>query len=159
MRIILAAVVNLVVGAGAQGAAGQTFDGAPTWGEFRLSAESMTPDAHLLALTAGGEVEAATRPGADPDQCKGFTAASPDAQLVWSGADGVVRLSAMSNADTVLVVRTPDGALVCDDDSGEDANPSIPLTVRAGRYDIWVGAYSQGERKKAVLSVAATESF
>ena len=159
MRLILAAAVSLIVAGVAPNAEAQTFEGAPTGGEFRLSAESMTPDAHLLPVTAGGEVEVATRPGADPDDCKGFTAASPDARLVWSGADGVVRLSAVSNADTVLVVRTPAGALICDDDSGEDANPSIPLPVQAGRYDIWLGTYSQGERKKAVLSVAATASF
>lgn len=159
MRLILAAAIGFIAGAFAQSALAQSFEGAPTYGEFRLSAAEMTPDAHLLPVTAGGEVEVATRPGADPEDCKGFIATVPDARLVWTGPEGAVRLSAVSNADTVLVVRGPDGAFVCDDDSGEDANPSIALAAHAGRYDIWVGTYSQGERKKAVLSAAATASF
>ena len=136
----------------------QAADGPPTYGEFRLSAEGL-PDESLLSVVAGGAVEAALRAGSDTAACKGFTASAPDARLVWTGESAGVRLSAVSNADTTLVVRTPDGRWLCDDDSGEDANPSIALTAQAGRYDIWVGTYSKEERKKAVLSASATFSF
>lgn len=157
MRLILAAAtLSVATVMGATGAIAQ--QAAPTYGEFRLDAQGL-PDESLLSVVAGGEVEAAQRAGPDASDCKGFTAAAPDARLVWSGPAAGVRLSAVSNADTTLIVRGPDGAWLCDDDSGEDANPSISLTAQAGRYDIWVGTYSQGERKKAVLSASATSSF
>jgi len=157
MRLILAAAtLSVATVMGATGAIAQ--QAAPTYGEFRLDAQGL-PDESLLSVVAGGEVEAAQRAGPDASECKGFTASAPDARLVWSGPAAGVRLSAVSNADTTLIVRGPDGAWLCDDDSGEDANPSISLTAQAGRYDIWVGTYSQGERKKAVLSASATSSF
>lgn len=157
MRLIFAAA-TLALATVTAASAAMAQQAAPTYGEFRLDAQGL-PEASLLSVVAGGEVEAAERAGTDAPDCKGFTASAPDARLVWSGPGAGVRLSAVSNADTTLIVRGPDGRWLCDDDSGEDANPSISLTAEEGLYEIWVGTYSQGERKKAVLSASATSSF
>lgn len=73
---------------------------------------------------------------------------------VWRGAT-----SALSNADTTLVVKGPDGTWYCDDDDGEDSNPSVELTPDVGRYEIWIGTCSEGEIKKAVPGISEATSF
>lgn len=49
----------------------------------------------------------------------------------------------LGDCDTVILVRTPSGAWVFDDDNGPGRNARIRLAApREGRYEIWVG--SQG---------------
>jgi len=58
-----------------------------------------------------------------------------------------------------LVVNGPDGTWYCDDDGGEDSNPSVELTPAVGRYEIWIGTCSEGEIKKAVPGISEVTSF
>ncbi len=52
-------------------------------------------------------------------------------------------------SDTTLAVRTPDGTLVCNDDSGDPANtlnPAVDVeSAVPGDYQIFVGGYSGGD--------------
>lgn len=135
----------------------QDFDADPTYGEFHLE-PGFDPDPALLSVLAGGSVDAESK----FENCQGYISASPDVRLFWDGqsASGLtIKISVMSNADTTLVVNGPDGSWYCDDDSGEDSNPSIELAPTAGRYEIWIGTYSEGELKKAVLGISEVSSF
>jgi hypothetical protein len=50
---------------------------------------------------------------------------------------------AEGNQDTTLLINTPDGSWVCDDDGHTGTNPLVVLPKAAeGLYDIWVGTYS-----------------
>lgn len=158
MRTKTAAVV-LALTAWSVSASGltQDFDADPTYGEFHLS-PGFDPDPGMLSLMAGGDVDAATK----FEDCQGYVSAAPDVRLFWEGESQsglTIKISAISNADTTLIVNGPDGSWYCDDDSGEDSNPSVELSPIAGRYEIWVGTYSSGEIKKAVLSVSEVSSF
>lgn len=149
-----AAVASFMV-AGA--AAAQNYDADPNYGELTLSA-GFTPDPALLSLLAGGNIDASSK----YQGCSGFISEAPDMRLFWDGSGkGApnLKISALSNADTTLVVNGPDGRWYCDDDGGEDANPLVELSPRAGRYEIWVGTYSEGETKRAVLSISEVSSF
>lgn len=153
--ILAAAATACVMIAGA--ASAQDYDADPNYGELSLSA-GFTPDPALLSLLAGGDVSAADK----FEGCTGFVSTAPDMRLFWDGsAKGALNLkiSALSNADTTLVVNGPDGRWYCDDDGGEDSNPLVELTPLAGRYEIWVGTYTQGETKRAVLSISEISSF
>lgn len=154
-NLAIAAASAFFMTAGAVSA--QDFDADPNYGELTLSA-GFTPDPALVSLLAGGSVNAADK----NSDCAGFISDAPDMRLFWdgSGKGGPnLKISALSNADTTLVVNGPDGRWYCDDDSGEDSNPLVELTPRAGRYEIWVGTYSEGETKRAVLSVSEVSSF
>jgi hypothetical protein len=155
MRSVVLAVVLGVLAAGPVLA--QDFDADPNYGEFHLS-PGFDPDPGMLSLLAGGDIDASSK----FNDCKGFISSAPDVRLFWEGESSsglTIKISAISNADTTLVVNGPDGKWYCNDDDGEDSNPSIELTPVAGRYEIWVGTYSSGETKKAVLGISEISSF
>lgn len=138
--------------------AAQDFAAEPLSGTVRLS-PGFTPDPHLTSLMAGGTIDAASK----FDGCRGYISNAPDVRLFWDATSksGMnIKISALSNADTTLVVNGPDGSWYCDDDSGEGgANPLVELVPVAGRYEIWVGTYSQGDLERAVLSISEVMSF
>lgn len=138
--------------------AAQDFEAEPLSGTVRLSPGFM-PDPHLVSLMAGGTVDASSK----FEDCRGYISNAPDVRMFWDATSksGLnIRISALSNSDTTLVVNGPDGRWYCDDDSGEDgANPLVELVPVAGRYEIWVGTYSQGDLKRAVLGISEVMSF
>lgn len=155
-NLIVAAVATAcVLTAGA--ASAQNTNADPNYGELNLSA-GFTPDPAMLRLQAGGSIDASER----FKGCRGFISATPDVRLIWDGSDKsalTLKFSALSNADTTLIVNDPSGNWHCDDDSGEDSNPLVELSPMPGRYEIWIGTYSNGETKNAVLSVSELFSF
>ncbi|WP_233346946.1 hypothetical protein [Hyphobacterium sp. CCMP332] len=78
------------------------------------------------------------------NQCRGYAASAPDIRINFTGgAFNRINFSALSNADTTLIVNDPNGTWWCDDDSGNGLNPLIELTPISGQYDIWVGTYGR----------------
>jgi len=151
--ILATAAAVTVLGAGV--ASAQNVNATPTYGEFRLR-PGFTPDPGLLSVRAGGSISASnTFTG-----CTGYIASAPDLRLYWDGSGSLsLIISAVSNADTTIIVNGPDGRWYCDDDSGDDSNPSVNLSPVQGRYEIWVGTYSSGDSKPAVVSVSELSSF
>lgn len=151
----VAALAALSTFAGA--ASAQDANADANYGEITLSA-GFTPDPALLSLSAGGSLSASARFSG----CTGYISAEPDVRLYWNGSSKGspnLKISAVSNADTTLIVNGPDGKWYCDDDSGDDSNPLVNLTPMNGRYEIWVGTYSDGQLKRAVLSISEVTSF
>ena len=64
------------------------------------------------------------------------TAAIPNLTLLVQAPDP---------ADTTLVVRTPTGAYLCNDDT-TGYNPAISGAFAPGTYEVFVGAYSSDSR-------------
>ena len=154
MKTTLFAAVGLALAAAAPAVA-QDYNSTPNYGEVRLS-PGFTPDPHLVSMRAGGTIDASTRFNA----CRGFITEQPDMRLFWDGKGTMnLRISAISNADTTIVVNGPNGEWYCDDDSGDDSNPVVTLSPVAGRYEIWVGTYSSGDTKPAVVSISEITNF
>jgi hypothetical protein len=154
MRPIIVAALGLAL-MGAAPAAAQDYNSSTNYGDLRLS-PGFTPDPALVTLRAGGSIDASTR----FNTCRGYITEAPDMRLFWDGSGSLsLKISAMSNADTTLVINGPNGEWYCDDDSGEDSNPSVTMKPTAGRYEIWVGTYSSGETKQAVVSISELSSF
>ncbi|MGQ0531505.1 MAG: peptidase S1 [Caulobacteraceae bacterium] len=151
----LAAAATLLLGAG--GAAAQNWQGAPTYGSVQL-ASGFQPDPYEVQLTAGGPINSRDALGA---ACPGFIANNPDFDLYWTAGSGALPLviSANSQTDTTLVVHTPSGEWLCEDDGGFNAlNPGLRIdNPQSGLYDIWVGTYSAGNAP-AVLSISELSS-
>jgi hypothetical protein len=107
------------------------------FGHVALSSGFAGP--YKITLQAGGEIAADTL----ADGCKGFI---PDRALYsvdfTAGAQPLF-FAATAAEDTTLVVRSPDGAWHCDDDSFGDRNPMVRIDApMSGRYQVWIGVFS-----------------
>ncbi|MCW5717989.1 MAG: hypothetical protein KIS68_09200 [Bauldia sp.] len=124
-------------------------DAVPGFGEGTLNA-GFSPDPTTVDVTAGGPIDAAIVDAA----CNGFITAEPTYRLTYSAASWPLILSAVSEADLTIVVRTPDGEFVCNDDTN-GANPAVRLEQpAAGAYEIWVGTYAPGPTQAGTLFIS-----
>ncbi len=102
-------------------------------------------------LLAGGSFPAFDTFGSN---CNGYVASNPDFLAYVDDAGIDVEMTVRSAEDTTLVVRAPDGQLICDDDSGGDFNPLVVLeSAQIGAYEVWLGTFSSVGNAPAALSV------
>lgn len=156
--VALAAGLALVFSAGSAAAQQQmNWQAPPTYGEVRLTA-GFENDPYTVNLTAGGPLSSQAELGA---ACPGYVASAPDFDLYWTAGSGALPLviSANSQADTTLVVRTPTGEWLCEDDGGFSGfNPGMRIdNPMSGLYDIWVGTYGPNPAP-AVLAISEVSS-
>jgi serine protease Do len=101
----------------------------------------------VVTISAGGSVDVAA--AGYGNECRGFASSAPDYKLSWSGDSTTLQLyfvAATGGQDATLIINKPDGSWSCNDDAPSSLNPVITINnPGAGRYDIWVGAYAQGE--------------
>ena len=126
---------------GATGSRGPDYTLDPAFGSVSLE-EGFLPDPHTVDVIAGGDLDVSV--GA----CSyGYVATAPDYDLYYEtdgGADLFVY--AESKDDTTLLINTPSGEWICNDDGFEGTNPLVAISnAEDGLYNIWVGSYS-GER-------------
>lgn len=118
-------------------AAAQSFGGPPAYGELVYR----SGDAPVSANVRAGGAIAAERLSAD---CWGYLNESPTVALELRSG-GPLYISGATDEDTTLVVRGPDGAVVCDDDGAGYPHPGISYDAAApGRYEIWLATYAAG---------------
>ena len=134
---ITTAQVPLPSSAGAPAAAVPT-GGVPT---ITTVAPGFIPDPQVLAGTAGGTMAANQMNSA----CRGYVTSTPNHIVNVTGNFSTLRLIGSAAGDTTLVVRTPTGAFLCDDDGGGNRNPLVQGAFPAGSYQVWVGTWSSGE--------------
>lgn len=129
----------------------QNFSLPPSFGSVTLRA-GFLPDPHIRNLTAGGAIRAQDR----FRDCRGYIADAPDYSLYYTAGGQDLFINVDADRDTTLVVNGPNGNWYCDDDGGDE--PLNPLLYwsnpPSGRYDIWVGTYSQGTGVPATLFIS-----
>ncbi len=119
-------------------ASAQDVSATPTYGDANLRA-GFSPDPWSRSLQAGGNIDVNVSIGGD---CGGMVANAPDVDLYYTAGTLPLYISVTADADTTLVVNSPDGRWYCNDDyTGLDpavvfGNPS------SGVYNIWVGTFS-----------------
>jgi S1-C subfamily serine protease len=134
---------------------GLDFAASPYYGSAELIA-GFTPDPHTVTISAGGSVDvSAAQYG---NECNGYASSAPDYQLNWSGDSASLQLyfvAADIADDATLIINNPNGTWLCNDDSETSLNPGVTISNPvAGRYDIWVGSYAQGEFIRGVLNIS-----
>lgn len=108
----------------------------PTYG----SATAGPGFSRTIEVAAGGPIAAS-----EVSRCRGSINGPPDYDIRFEPSLGGIALviTAQSAADTILVVQTPSGAFVCDDNSGGGLNPRVSFpSLVAGVYHVWVGSAS-----------------
>ncbi|MCA9532441.1 MAG: hypothetical protein KC593_02135 [Myxococcales bacterium] len=99
------------------------------------------PDPQVLSGTAGGTMQASQMNPA----CRGYVTPTPNHIINATGNFSMLRLVGSAQQDTTLVVRTPAGAFLCDDDGGGNFNPLVQGAFPPGSYQVWVGSYATGQ--------------
>jgi hypothetical protein len=119
------------------------------FGTVQLGA-GFAPDPHQVSLTGGGDLDLSVG-----DCSYGYVSQAPSYELTYSGSGNTdLHFYVRADDDTTLLINTPNGSWVCDDDSLGDSNPQITVTdAPSGVYDIWVGTYS-GQRAGATLYIS-----
>lgn len=112
------------------------FDAAPSGGRLYLEPGIVTDRAPIRLVNRTG-IAAEISP-----DCAGYMDPSrPDTVLTLDRVEPRVTVYAASEADTTLMLRTPDGGILCNDDF-VGLNPGIVMTdAEPGDYAIWVGSY------------------
>jgi hypothetical protein len=109
------------------------------------------PDPVVIMLDAGGELDASSVHA----NCRGWiNPGMPDVALDLSAPTAPINIYAISDDDTTLVVRTPGGSWLCDDDTS-GLNPLVRLGKPSpGRYAIWVGSYASNTYPATELRIS-----
>lgn len=89
------------------------------------------------------------------DGCRGFVSVAPQVVVNAPAAERTRFVTRSEGVDLVMAVRTPDGVLHCDDDSGEGLNPQLDLTLPSGRTAVWVGGFHAEGVGEYALDVGA----
>jgi len=120
------------------------------FGSVTLNA-GFAPDPFTAAITSGGGYSASMV----ASECRGWVAEAPDYSVNYSAGSFDLTIASTSDSDTTLLINGPNGEWYCDDDSGAGLNPLLTFSNPAsGRYDVWVGSYSEGEFANSTLSVS-----
>lgn len=111
------------------------------------------PDPREVTVDAGGNRDARLINAA----CAGMIDFSrPDVNLTYTQGNGQFPLyiSAVSQADTTIVINDPQGNWHCNDDL-EGLNPGVVFQRPAfGLYNIWVGTLDRGPTQPATVRVS-----
>ncbi len=120
-------------------ASAQDVTAEPTYGSESLD-EGFLPDPYELDLTAGGSI------AVDLGACAyGHVAMAPDLDLYYTtSGNSDLYFFAVSGSDTMILVNTPSGDWLCDDDSYDDGDPLLVIpAAEDGLYNVWVGTYGE----------------
>lgn len=89
--------------------------------------------------------------------CTGFVESIPTAVFNWSGESEFIEVFVEGDHDSTLMVYTPSGEYICNDDTapgGDNLNPSIVFeTPEDGRYVIYVGSFEPGETVAGTITI------
>jgi hypothetical protein len=131
-------VSAVLVALAAGPAASQNPNLDPNFGSARLKV-GFTPDPHRVKVASGGVVQ--TELGG----VKAWVSNAPDFRLHYTAGDLPLTFKVEADSDTTLLVNTPDGKWLANDDADGTLNPRITIEKPlSGRYEVWVGSVSRG---------------
>ena len=117
----------------------------PVFGTFTARADGAPAAADLTVRTSQAHPDPA---------CPGrLGAGAPDMTVDWGGGD--LAVWTRTQTDATLTVITPDGDLICDDDT-EGTLPVVAVSGAApGRYAVWLGTFEERTDINATLYAGA----
>ena len=138
LLFLLLVSVNLVTAQGALDPGGE-----PSGGTAAL-APAFSPDPFRTPLVGGGDVDANSRTLGE--ECFGFISVEPDFRLTAQEPFPLLRFIFIADTittDTTLIIRTPGGQFLCNNDSFGTSNPMVDVVnAAAGDYTVWLGGFS-----------------
>ena len=101
-----------------------------------------SPDPRVVGGTAVGEVKARSV----HRKCRGWIAETPDYLLDADTAFFQLFVLGRSRSDVHIVVRKPDGQVLCNDNRKGTKDPMIRADFPIGTTQVWVGVKNEGAR-------------
>jgi hypothetical protein len=101
-----------------------------------------SPDPRVVAGQALGEMRAKSV----HRKCSGWISEAPDYLLDADTAFFQLYVLGRSRSDVLLVVRMPDGSVLCNDNRQGTKDPMIRASFPIGTTQIWVGVKDEGGR-------------
>lgn len=115
-------------------------------------AAGFQPDPVTIPVTAGGLIPVNTL---DVDCYGGHIPLQAQVTLRYEPGDFPLIIRAEADEDATLTVVAPDGAMHCNDDGPSGFDPEVRFDFPlGGLYQIHVGAFSEGGRFPATLSIS-----
>jgi hypothetical protein len=140
--VIVAAIaitIGLFAAAATAGSATTTAQQKTGTAFISINLEAGFPlDPFLVSVQGGGPAAASTF----AQNCAGYVPANPTVTVDFKGKADVLRVFFHSDGDPTLVVQTPDGKFVCNDDTNRlILDPTVEISKPGpGHYDVWVGS-------------------
>ena len=100
-----------------------------------------SPDPRVVSGTAEGEVLAKSI----HRKCRGWISETPDYLLEADTAFFQLYVLGRSRSDVLLVVRKPDGSVLCNDNRQGTKDPMIRSDFPIGTTQVWVGVKAEAE--------------
>ena len=143
---VLGVTAAALVCVGGDRAASQDVSKAPTFGSARLKA-GFEPDPFKVPdVISGGDIQT------DKGGLQAWISNAPDYRLNYTAGEFKLTIKFVGTGDTTLLINTPDGKWVADDDSDGNLNPRITFaTPKSGQYDIWVGTVPKKNEKGTLI--------
>ncbi len=124
----------------------------PNFGDVELE-PGFLPDPYTVDIVSGGGVDVGAA-GIGTD-CVGYATQAPDFDLYLQDDSDELRIFfvAATGEDTALIINTPDGEWLCNDDY-DGTDPMVVIqNAAAGLYDIWVASYSSDVLAEGTLYI------
>lgn len=106
--------------------------------------EGFVPDPRRQEIYVGGTLSAEDRFG---ENCTGAVREVPSARLRYQAGRERLFISLTSEVDNILVVRTPSGRILCNDDRSDDTlDAGLEIEQpESGEYEIYAGLYDEAD--------------
>lgn len=156
-RLTAAALVSLV----AAGALAQTRalvpGGSRSHSGIVTLAGAFEPDPHRVSVRSGGNLD--VRAMDLGPECRGFATERPDVILRYTEpAEHLAFHARATHGDVTMIIHTPDGRWLCDDDGAGGTNPRLDVDAPpGGQYDVWIGSYRADQVLNAWLEITGSE--
>lgn len=128
---------------------------APSFSEIPLS-RNFRPDPLKFGGNAGGKASLAAIAGI-ADNCRGFAQNAPNHTLNLAENFPVMDLLVYTNNindDPTMLIKGPNGIVICADDESAGRNPQITGRLPKGIYQIWVGSKNANQSFSYTLSLS-----
>jgi hypothetical protein len=122
----------------------------PAQTRVRLNA-GFSGDPRRINVTAGGEAPLDLL----ATQCFGFASEAPSAQVTYRAGAFDLYFTLQTEGDATLAVRTPSGAMLCNDDQDGLNSGVVAEDPESGVYLVWAGELGErGATEAGVLAVS-----
>ncbi|BBC22711.1 hypothetical protein [Pseudanabaena sp. ABRG5-3] len=114
------------------------------------------PDPATLQGNGGGNVSLASLAGI-ADNCRGFANTTPNHTITLNETFPLLDLLVYNsnvNDDPTLLVKGPNGIVICADDESSGRYPQTNRRLPKGTYQVWVGSKSVNQSFPYTLSLS-----
>jgi hypothetical protein len=130
---------------------------SPSFAQSAISLDrNFRPDPKPLTGNGGGNVSIASIAGI-ADNCRGFANSEPNHTITLTETFPVMDLLVYTdniNDDPTMLVKGPNGIVICADDESGGRNPQASRRMPKGTYQVWVASKNINQSFSYTLSLS-----